>query len=330
MLRLRRECPFALRRAGCPIQRPCSMTPTQLQPNNLRRGLHLDADRSRVEQALDEYVSMATALKDCPTRLAEAMRYSLLAGGKRLRPILVLMSAEACGAEPLQAMPAACALEMIHTYSLIHDDLPAMDDDDLRRGRPTCHRAFDEATAILAGDALLTLAFEIVVRDTRPASAAAECALILARAAGPVGMVGGQMLDLDAETRDDANLGDLERIHRCKTGALLHASVLAGAVVANANEESRAAMDRYGRAVGLAFQIVDDLLDVEGDESKMGKRVQKDSGLGKWTYPGLIGVEASRQRARHLAEEADFALTPLGARADRLRALAWDLVERDR
>jgi geranylgeranyl diphosphate synthase type II len=258
------------------------------------------------------------------------MGYSLLGGGKRLRPILALMSAEACGADPELALPAACALEMVHTYSLIHDDLPSMDDDDLRRGRPTCHKAFDEATAVLAGDGLLTLAFEILARDVRPAEAAARCVLALAEGAGPSGMVGGQMADLQAEDRLDANLAELEAIHRRKTGALLRASLKMGAIVAGAEPAILQALDVYGDAVGLAFQIVDDLLDVQGDEAKLGKRVNKDQGLGKWTYPGLLGLEGSRRHARELAEKAVKALAPLGHRGARLRALALDLLERDR
>jgi geranylgeranyl diphosphate synthase type II len=205
-----------------------------------------------------------------------------------------------------------------------------MDDDDLRRGRPTCHRAFDETTAILAGDALLTLAFELIARETRPDHAAAQCSLVLARAAGAAGMVGGQMSDLEAEARSDLGLSDLEWIHRRKTGALLNASLEMGAIVAGASESQRSALVVYGRAVGLAFQIVDDVLDVEGDESKMGKRVGKDHGLGKCTYPGLLGVEASRARASALAEEAERALDLFGDMGEPLRALAWHLVERDR
>lgn len=266
----------------------------------------------------------------CPARLAEAMRYSVMAGGKRLRPLLALMAAEACGADPVEALPAACALELVHTYSLVHDDLPAMDDDDLRRGRPTCHKAFDEATAVLAGDGLLTLAFEVIVRHTRRPEAAVACVRALAEAAGPAGMVGGQMADLEAEGRTDGTLEKLEAIHRRKTGALLCAALRMGAAVAGAPEPVARALDSYGHAVGLAFQIVDDLLDVQGDETKMGKRVQKDSDLGKWTYPGFLGIEGSRLRARQLAEEAIAALAPLGDRGARLRALALDLLERDR
>ncbi len=288
--------------------------------------------RRRVDEALGLYLPEEDedpkAL--CPARLASAMRYSVLGGGKRLRPILCLLAAEACGGDITSALPAACALEMVHTYSLIHDDLPAMDDDDLRRGRPTCHKAFDEATAVLAGDGLLTLAFEVVAKHVQPAEAAIACVRILAEGAGPEGMVGGQMADLQAEGRTDATLEALEAIHRRKTGALLRASLRMGAVVAGANEATLRALDVYGHAVGLAFQIIDDLLDVEGDETKLGKRVGKDSELGKWTYPGLLGVEGSRQRARQLAEEAVEALALLGEQGERLRALALDLLERDR
>ena len=293
---------------------------------------YLREARRRVDGALAAYLPEADAGPSaaCPARLAEAMRYSLLGGGKRLRPILALMAADALGAGPEDAMPAACALEMVHTYSLIHDDLPSMDDDDLRRGRPTCHKAFDEATAVLAGDALLTLAFEIFARDVRPAEAAAGCVLALAEGAGPARMVGGQMADLQAEGRTDATLEALEAIHRRKTGALLRASLKMGAIVAGADRATLEALDVYGHAVGLAFQIVDDLLDVQGDEAKLGKRVNKDHGLGKWTYPGLLGVEGSRRRARELADEAVGALAPLGGRGARLRALALDLLERDR
>ncbi len=266
-----------------------------------------------------------------------AMRYSVLGGGKRLRPVLCVMASEACGGALEASLPAACALEMVHTYSLIHDDLPAMDDDDLRRGRPTCHKAFDEATAILAGDGLLTMAFEVVAREVRPWTAALRCVRILAEAAGPSGMVAGQMADLQAEGRTEAEgrpaagtLAALEAIHSRKTGALLRAPLTMGAAIAEAPEPCAEALDRYGRAVGLAFQIVDDLLDVQGDESKLGKRVGKDSELGKWTYPRFLGVDGSRRRARQLAEEAVAALEPLGPRGDSLRDLALALLERDR
>ncbi|HEV3165848.1 MAG TPA: farnesyl diphosphate synthase [Isosphaeraceae bacterium] len=304
----------------------------QPQPNTTSGLAEFVQDaRRRVDEALGRFLPSQDGDPSggCPARLAAAMRYSVLGGGKRLRPILVLLAAEACGADPAAALPAACALEMVHTYSLIHDDLPAMDDDDLRRGRPTCHKAFDEATAVLAGDALLTLAFELLARHVRPAEAAAACVRTLAEAAGPAGMVGGQMADLEAEGRTDATLEALEAIHRRKTGALLRASVRLGGLVAEASEDRLRALDRYGQGVGLAFQIVDDLLDVEGDEAKLGKRVGKDSGLGKWTYPGVLGSEGSRLRARQVVEDATAALEPLGDQGARLRALALDLLERD-
>ncbi|MDG3006028.1 polyprenyl synthetase family protein [Paludisphaera sp. Pla2] len=296
---------------------------------------HLAVHRRRVEDALAAALPEAAAEGegDCPERLAAAMRYSVLGGGKRLRPVLCLMAAEACGATWREALPAACALELVHTYSLIHDDLPAMDDDDLRRGRPTCHKAFDEATAILAGDGLLTLAFELVARGVEPADSAVECVRILAQASGPSGMVAGQMADLQAEDRAEAgrdgSAAELEAIHRRKTGALLRAPLEMGAVIARAPEAWREALARYGRAVGLAFQIVDDLLDVEGDEAKVGKRVGKDSGHGKWTYPRFLGVEGSRAKARQLAHEAVAALAPLETRGGRLRELALALLERE-
>jgi geranylgeranyl diphosphate synthase type II len=317
-----------------------TMTSSATRKNELSGlGAYLDRIRRRVDEALTTYLPEVDANPTavCPARLAMAMRHSVLGGGKRLRPVLCVMAVEACGGALEAALPAACALEMVHTYSLIHDDLPAMDDDDLRRGRPTCHKAFDEATAILAGDALLTLAFEVVAREVRPGQAALRCVRILAEAAGPSGMVAGQMADLQAEGRTeaegraaDATLAALEAIHRRKTGALLRAPLTMGAAIAEASEPRAEALDRYGRAVGLAFQIVDDLLDVQGDESKLGKRVGKDSELGKWTYPRFLGVDGSRRRARQLAEEAVDALEPFGPRGDSLRGLALALLERDR
>ena len=317
-----------------------TMTSSATRTNEL---LGLGADLARIQRRVDEALTTYLPEEDanpaaaCPARLAMAMRHSLLGGGKRLRPVLCVMAVEACGGSIESALPAACALEMVHTYSLIHDDLPAMDDDDLRRGRPTCHKAFDEATAILAGDGLLTLAFEVVAREVRPGQAALRCVRILAEAAGPSGMVAGQMADLQAEGRTeaegrpaDATLAALEAIHRRKTGALLRAPLTMGAAIAEASEPCAEALDRYGRAVGLAFQIVDDLLDVQGDESKLGKRVGKDSELGKWTYPRFLGVDGSRRRARQLAEEAVDALEPFGPRGDPLRGLALALLERDR
>ena len=234
---------------------------------------------------------------------------------------------------------------MVHSYSLIHDDLPAMDNDDLRRGRLTCHRAYDEATAILAGDGLLTLAFEILAREIKSESAALQCVSILAAAAGPRGMVGGQMADVHGEFgNDDGNCIDeletspaiteplltLEAIHRSKTGALLDASLRIGAVIAGAPKVSIDALDCYGQSIGLAYQIIDDLLDLNGEESKLGKRVGKDSDLGKWTYPRFLGVESSRRLARELVEEAVRAIDLFGVLGGKLRCLAFALLERDR
>lgn len=290
----------------------------------------IDEVRRWVEEALDDYLPANAPGGTVPERLAEAMRYSVQAGGKRLRPVLTVLAADACGGDRAQALPAAVAIELIHTYSLIHDDLPAMDDDDLRRGRPSCHKAFDEATAILAGDGLLTLAFELIARHVSSPEASRACILALAEGAGPAGMVGGQMADLEAEGQPADSVEALEGIHRRKTGALLRSALRMGAAVAEAPEATVAALDAYGAAIGLAFQIVDDLLDVEGDEAKLGKRVQKDSELGKWTYPALLGIEPSRQKARRLAEEAVAAIEPLGPRGERLRGLAWQLLERDR
>jgi geranylgeranyl diphosphate synthase, type II len=298
---------------------------------------YLEKARRQVDEALDRFLPEEELVggTGTPARLALAMRYSVLGGGKRLRPVLCLMAAEACNCDPSAAMGAACALELVHTYSLIHDDLPAMDDDDLRRGRATCHKAFDEATAILAGDGLLTLAFELIVREVAPAAAALRCVQVLAEAAGSGGMVGGQMADLQAEQQaldlgNEGSLAELEAIHRRKTGALLRAPLVMGALIAGAPQSHEDALDHYGRAVGLAFQIIDDLLDVQGDETKLGKRVGKDCGHGKWTYPRFLGIEGSRRRAQQLADEAMTAIAPLGSRGHRLRELALALLERDR
>ncbi|REJ89347.1 MAG: polyprenyl synthetase family protein [Planctomycetota bacterium] len=271
---------------------------------------------------------------DCPPRLREAMAYSLLSGGKRLRPILVLLACEVCEGDLQAAMPAACAIEMVHTYSLIHDDLPSMDDDDLRRGRPTCHRQFDEATAILAGDALLTLAFEVIARRVQPPELAAACCADLAAAAGAEGMVAGQIADLQAESADPTGrenaLAQLEAIHRRKTGRLLSAALILGARIAAAPPETQRRLHNYGDAVGLAFQIADDLLDIRGNAAKMGKNVGKDADHGKLTYPALLGEEASLQRAKSLVNTACHELQPFGARGRTLEALARYVIERDR
>jgi geranylgeranyl diphosphate synthase type II len=281
--------------------------------------------RERIDRALAEYTNFD---RGCPAQLREAIRYSLLAPGKRLRPMLVLLAAEACGGEAQAALPAACAVEMIHTYSLVHDDLPAMDDDDLRRGRPTCHRAFGEATAILAGDALLTLAFEVLARDVRPPAVAAQCCSLLAHAAGASALVGGQADDLAGEF-STGGVEALEAIHRRKTGAMFLASLALGGLTAGADRQQQDALTEYGQCLGLAFQITDDLLDVRGDASAMGKRAGKDSDRGKLTFPGILGIEESMRRATSLVAQACTALAVLEPRAEGLQALAYYVLHRD-
>ena len=281
--------------------------------------------RERIDGALQQYTRFD---RDCPETLAEAMRYSLLAPGKRLRPMLVLLAAEACGGDPEAALPAACAVEMIHAYSLVHDDLPAMDDDDLRRGRPTCHKAFGEATAILTGDALLTLAFEVLARDTQPPQVAARCCALLGRAAGCSELVGGQADDLAGEF-SAGGLEALEAIHRRKTGAMFLVSLELGATVAGADAEQLASLKEYGKCLGLAFQITDDLLDVRGETAAMGKRVGKDSDRGKLTFPGILGIEESTRRAEALVAQACSTLAPLEPNAQGLQALAQYVLHRN-
>jgi geranylgeranyl diphosphate synthase, type II len=298
-------------------------------------------------ERLDEYLRdkcvevekhLAAALcpeQGLPASLLEAMQYSLLAPGKRLRPILVVMAAEACGGEEANPWPAACAVEMIHAYSLIHDDLPAMDDDDLRRGQPTCHKKFGEALAILAGDALLTRAFQVLA-EGYPAVTASSCCGELARAAGAAGMVGGQVDDLAWEQESERNVEALEYLHARKTGALIRASLRLGALAAHAHWKDPVPpkllerLDGYGRCLGLAFQIIDDLLDVEGHADRTGKRVGKDAVRGKLTYPGFLGVAESRRRAERLGREAREYLQPLGPAASRLLALVSFVLDRDR
>jgi geranylgeranyl diphosphate synthase type II len=281
--------------------------------------------RVEIDQALEQALASRSAI---PARLAEAMRYSLLAPGKRLRPILALLGAQAVGSDRRQAISAAVAVEMIHTYSLIHDDLPAMDDDDLRRGRPTCHVQFDEATAILAGDALLALAHEILAEGLvqlahqqpyfTPA-VVADALRRLAQAAGPDALVGGQMLDLLAE-KEGGDLEKLQTIHRGKTGAMIRVSLELGGISGCGTSLQLDSLQQYGNSLGLAFQVVDDLLDVESTADAMGKRTGKDSSRGKLTYPGLLGVEASWEKARGLVRQAEQALEGFGH-------AAWPLVE---
>jgi len=265
-------------------------------------------------------------------RLIEAMRYSLLAGGKRLRPVLALAACEAVGGAPEAAMGFACAIEMIHTYSLIHDDLPCMDDDDLRRGRPTNHKIYGEAIATLAGDALLTDAFRVLVRSAAGQAAPSLGAVLatvaeLAQAAGSDGMVGGQVIDLLGEG-SALTLEQLEQLHLRKTGALFVAAVRGGARLGGATDAQLAALGEYARNLGLAFQVIDDILDVEASTEQMGKRTGKDLGRGKNTYPGLLGLDRSWELARDLEGRAHRALATFDRQAEPLRALASFAVER--
>ena len=268
-----------------------------------------------------------------PKRLLEAMRHAVLGGGKRLRPFLVVESAALFEAPRAGALMAGAALECVHCYSLAHDDLPAMDNDDLRRGKPTVHKAFDEATAILAGDALLTLAFDVLARPEVHADAGvrAELVLELARAAGLGGMAGGQMLDLAAEGRfGRVSLGESEilTLQAMKTGALLRFACRAGAILGQADAQARDAMDRYGVALGKAFQIADDLLDVESDTTTLGKAAGKDAAAGKATLVSVLGVKGAHERLAALVVEAEAALSPFGGKADVLRAAARFTAER--
>ena len=266
-----------------------------------------------------------------PKRLVEAMRYSSLGGGKRLRPLLVVASAAVFGVAREAALLAGAALECIHCYSLIHDDLPAMDNSDLRRGRATLHKAYDEATAILAGDALLTIAFDLITRDEIHRDAAVRLALTraLARAAGVGGMAGGQMLDLAGEGRfADREAVDVARLQQMKTGALLRFGCIAGALLGQASPKQYQALDDFGRALGEAFQIADDLLDVEGDASALGKQTGQDAALGKTTFVTQLGVDGAKQRVSDLLARGVAALSVFGAKADVLRAAARFVAER--
>ncbi|MGP1666863.1 MAG: polyprenyl synthetase family protein, partial [Rhodanobacter sp.] len=254
---------------------------------------------TRAEQALDRYLPGAD---QSPAPLHSAMRYAVLGGGKRLRPLLVYATADALGQTGPQLDAAACAVELIHAYSLVHDDLPAMDDDALRRGRATCHIAFGEAMAILAGDALQALAFEILANDA-PATTGMAMLRALGRACGAEGMAGGQALDLTA-VGHKLSLAELEHMHACKTGALIRASVHLGALHAAADENTLAALDRYAHAVGLAFQVRDDILDVEGESAVLGKTAGKDAAADKPTFPSIIGLDASRRRLLELTDDA--------------------------
>lgn len=285
-------------------------------------------DRKKiVEEALERYLPE----KNChPQELHTAMHYSVFAGGKRIRPILCLAACEACGGIIATAMPTACALEFIHTYSLIHDDLPAMDNDDFRRGKPTCHKAFGEALAILAGDALLTEAFAFLSRAEKvrtPADRRLAVISEIASAAGMTGMVGGQALDIRAE-KIEPDVNGLEDIHRRKTGALIIAAVKCGAFLAGANEEKVQALSNYASHVGIAFQIADDILNVEGDSVLMGKKTGSDAAHGKITYPSLLGMEASKAKLSEHIEAAIACIASFDSRALPLRVIARYIMQR--
>lgn len=280
------------------------------------------------ETALEQYLAI-----DAPAALLDAMRYSLFAGGKRLRPLLVFATLESLGRPYGDGFPLAAAIEMVHTYSLIHDDLPAMDDDDLRRGRPTNHRVFGEARAILAGDALQAHAFWVLgtlVEHGVAAEVVVRLVRGLSEAAGPIGMVGGQVLDLSATGREPIALEALEAMHRMKTGALIAFSVEGAAILAGAEASLSAALRRYAERIGLAFQVQDDILDVTGDAGTLGKTPHRDEALGKATYPALIGLAESIRRRDQLVESAKAALEAVGLADSELAALADYIAVRDR
>lgn len=274
---------------------------------------------------LKEYLG---ALQDSPRKLTEAISYSLFGPGKRIRPALTIMCCQALGGRTEAALPAAAAIEMIHCFSLIHDDLPAMDNDDLRRGRPTNHKVYGDALAILAGDALNTMAFEVIVRKTPDAMLASKLVLELATATGAEGMIGGQVLDTchpeEAKRRPaaQATLADLQQIHRMKTGALIRCACRMGGLCGGATAAQMELIDAYGRAIGLAFQIMDDILDVIATPDQMGKKTGKDAAIGKLTYPSLIGLEESRKHLAAQVAVTDDVCRKLGPRAETLRALS--------
>ncbi len=284
--------------------------------------------RERTDAALADALPATNAE---PRKLHAAMRHAVLLGGKRMRPLLVHASGALFDADPDALDAPAVAVELIHAYSLVHDDLPAMDDDALRRGQPTVHVAFDDATAILAGDALQSLAFGVLAAAPIDAAIRVELLHSLATASGSAGMCGGQALDLDSTGNGGSlTIADLEQLHRLKTGALIRAAVRMGALCGNAGDDDLARLDRYADALGLAFQVRDDILDVEGDSATLGKTAGKDAAQDKATFPALIGMQASRERLLDLSDAMDEALAPFGERADALRALGRLAVDRDR
>jgi farnesyl diphosphate synthase len=295
----------------------------ELLPTNLQMTTRVISLHSRQQEA------EVAASPEGEAKVIEAMRYSALAGGKRLRPFLTVESAKLFGVNPTGALMTAAAIEFVHTYSLVHDDLPAMDNDDMRRGKPSCHKQFGEAAAILAGDALLTFAFEVLSNPRVHADANVRCELIrsVARASGVRGMVGGQMMDLDAE-QQELSIDEVIRLQRLKTGELFAVSCEAGAILGKAPEPLRARLQRYAHDMGLAFQITDDLLDVEGTRTETGKGVQKDKAKGKATLVSILGVDRAREQARTLADQAINHLSAFDERANQLRTLANFVVTR--
>ncbi len=299
------------------------------QPATFDVKAYLNHQADRINRALNRYIQKSAGAD----RLVEAMRYSLMAGGKRIRPILCLASAEAVGGESEEAVPAACALEMIHTYSLIHDDLPAMDNDDLRRGKPTCHIAFGEATAILCGDALLTLAFQILSESPATGKPSAlkrlEIVRLLASAAGYRGMIQGQMLDIASEG-SRLSLSDLMSLHGLKTGAMIEASVRCGAMLGGASPRQLDQLSHYAQQIGLAFQVSDDILNIEGDPKVLGKSVGTDQLRQKNTFPAVLGLDQSKKLADQLIRRSIGAIETFDEKSTPLRAIARYIVERRR
>ncbi len=287
---------------------------------------YLTATAAAVDAAMDGFLPKA---KERPETIHAAMRYCVFAGGKRLRPVLCLAAAEACGGDFTDALAPACAVELMHTYSLVHDDLPAMDDDDLRRGRPTCHKVYGEGMAILCGDALLTEAF-IVLAKTPPTKryGTRDFLTELAETGGSRKLIGGQVMDLEGE-RKSLTKRELVRIHEAKTAALLTSSLRLGAMTANATPARLEALTKFGHALGLAFQVIDDILDVTQSTEQLGKTAGKDQAVEKSTYPAILGLEASRHEAARLTRAAMLALKPFGARATRLREIASHLLQRE-
>ena len=287
---------------------------------------HLSISADAVTAILDKLLLEADGYEK---RLMHAMRYATLGGGKRIRPFLVCASAKLFGVEEKRSLRVAAAVEMVHCYSLIHDDLPAMDDDDLRRGKPTCHVEYDEATAILAGDALLTKAFEILAEEETEFDPGIRASLVaaLAKSAGCAGMVGGQMIDLASENAT-LTLEEITRLQRMKTGALISVCCEMGGIMGQATDEAKSNLNKYSNDIGLAFQIVDDLLDITGNEVEVGKKIQKDAQAGKATFVSLMGLEAARQKAEQLSSQAQDCIGLFGAEAAPLKALASFIVDR--